>query len=65
MLDRPVDNPTAEPEPKGQAVYAFPSKSRCPVCSDVNTRAWDTHGNIQRRKCMVCGASYKVVGVKI
>jgi len=59
MLDRPSDNP--EPEPKGRA-YAFPTKSRCPVCGSLRTYAYSTPGRVQRRKCRDCGGTYKVMG---
>lgn len=65
MLDRPTDNPTAEPEPKGDVVYAFPSKSRCPICESVDTVRTGDHGLVQYRRCRGCGETYKVLGQKI
>lgn len=65
MLDRPTDNPSAEPEPKGEH-WAFPTRSRCPVaeggCGSISTLATHTRGRVQYRKCQACGHTYKVTG---
>lgn len=65
MIDRPSDNPAGDPEPKGEAVYAFPSKSRCPWCGATATLASCTKGQVQHRKCQACGHRYKVTGRQV
>lgn len=46
------------------AVYAFPTKSRCPKCRRLSTRATSTRGEIQLRRCLrpSCGTTYKETG---
>lgn len=66
MLDRPSDNPS--PEPKGEVVYSFPTRSRCPnalCCQSLDTEAVSTHGGVQYRRCRQCGCRYKVIGVRV
>ena len=63
MLDRPEDNPGMDR--KGEAVYAFPSKSRCPRCGATATLASCTKGQVQHRKCQACGHRYKVTGRQV
>ena len=48
-------------------VYAFPTRSRCPRCGSLNTEAYTTQGDIQRRRCRVpvCRRKYHVVGVRV
>lgn len=52
---------------KKEIVWAFPSKSRCPRCGRVDTKAYSVggvNGNIQYRRCLnpVCRHTYKEIG---
>lgn len=64
MLDRPTDNMNADPEPKA-ATYAFPSKSRCPVCGSLDTERTANKAGVQYRRCSGCEATYKVIGMVV
>ena len=46
------------------AVYAFPTKSRCPKCKRLATRATSTRGEVQLRRCLrpSCRTTYKETG---
>jgi Zn ribbon nucleic-acid-binding protein len=63
MLDRPDGNPGMDR--KGEAVYAFPSRGRCPDCGSTATLATCTKGQIQHRKCLACECRYKVTGWQV
>ena len=44
--------------------WAFPSRSRCPRCKGIQTKATSTQGDTQYRKCQapVCQFRYAVKG---
>lgn len=48
-------------------VYSFPTRSRCPKCSSLSTRATSTRGSVQLRRCRrpSCGFTYKEAGSKV
>jgi hypothetical protein len=48
-------------------VYSFPTRSRCPRCGTIGTKAYCTKGRKQHRKCMtpVCRERFVVVGIKV
>lgn len=55
-----------------QKAYAFPSRSRCPKCGSLSTRARKTLDGVQHRACLrpSCRArkdrgAYKVPGTEI
>lgn len=56
-----------EPVVVVEAVYAFPTKSRCPKCRRLATRATSTRGDVQLRKCIrpSCRTTYKEAGTAI
>lgn len=58
-----VESPPA-PAVVPKVEYAFPSKSRCPRCRGMNTRAYGTTGGVQYRECLsgICRNEYKVLG---
>ena len=47
--------------------YAFPTRSRCPRCKGLNTRAYKTVGKYQHRECQapICRWRYVVTGQKV
>ena len=47
--------------------WAFPSRSRCPRCKGIQTKATSTQGETQYRKCQapVCQFRYAVKGEPI
>ena len=47
--------------------YSFPSRSRCPLCQTLQTRAigYDRYKCVQYRRCLVCGNRYKKSGTLI
>ncbi len=47
--------------------WAFPTRSRCPKCGSLETRATNTKGDTQYRQCQVaaCGKKYSVKGKRI
>lgn len=64
----PTNNPTVTPKaPVEKAAYAFPTKSRCPRCRALDTKATSTQGKIQHRQCQRghCRFRYTVRGDKI
>jgi len=48
-----------------EAVYSFGTRSRCPLCGSLQTRALSTAGRIQFRACRLCGRHYKEVGMVV
>ena len=52
---------------KDDVLYAFPTRSRCPICSTANTEQTTTRGNKQYRDCksLPCGYKYCVTGDKV
>jgi len=46
-------------------VWSFPTRSRCPACGSVDTRADTTRGAIQYRKCRACGHRYHERGSRV
>ena len=47
-----------------EPVYSFPSRSRCPRCRSINTKAVGKHGHTQYRVCQqpICRRQYAVKG---
>lgn len=45
-------------------IYSFPSRSRCPRCRSINTKAVGKHGHTQYRVCQqpICRRRYSVKG---
>jgi hypothetical protein len=60
---------TAPPaaEKKGKEEYSFPTKSVCPRCRSLQTKAVSTQGKVQYRQCQmpVCHWNYTVLGEKL
>lgn len=57
----------SEISPESQSpkeAYAFPTKSRCPRCGALDTKATSTQGKIQHRQCQraICRRRYTVKG---
>jgi transcription elongation factor Elf1 len=46
-------------------VYSFPTRSRCPECHDLRTRASSTQGQVQYRVCGICGHRYTAGGTRV
>lgn len=47
-----------------EPVYSFPSRSRCPRCQSINTKAVGKHSHTQYRVCQqpICRRRYAVKG---
>jgi hypothetical protein len=64
------EKPIAEKPAKASDIYkeyAFPTKSRCPRCNSIDTKAIGKHKGTQRRKCLmpVCRNRYTVIGERV
>lgn len=57
--------PSTDISANESAVWAFPTRSRCPNCHSIKTHSYCTAGRFQWRRCRRCKETYKVVGIKI
>jgi hypothetical protein len=59
--------PTVGDEPVVTLTYSFQTKSRCPKCKSLSTRATSTQGQIQHRRCLrpSCRTTYKEFGTTL
>lgn len=51
-------------EKQPEQAWAFPTKSRCPRCGSIQTKAYRVEGGVQYRECQsaVCRKRYRVDG---
>lgn len=63
----PEIEPSTGDEPVVTLTYSFPTKSRCPKCKRLSTRAVSTQGQTQYRRCLrpSCREAYKEVGTTL
>lgn len=56
-----------KPQPQPQQTWAFPSRSRCPRCGSIQTKAYRVEGGVQYRECQnaVCRRRYRVDGILV
>jgi len=66
-LKATIESAPAPAPPPPKVEYAFPNKSRCPRCYQVNTECLSVVGPIQYRRCRqpICRHAYKVTGQAI
>ena len=59
-----VKEPKEEKPKEKFIVYSYPSRSKCPRCGTVDTKATSTHRGTQYRKCLgaICRHKYAVKG---
>lgn len=55
------------PAAPGHAAFAYHTRSRCPKCGRLATRATATREGAQYRKCLMpsCRTTYKVQGSRV